>query len=77
MDNKTRTAIARLQRLVDAERPSEEERERVADRLVTQDQLRRIDPRLDKPTELPRRRPSRRPPTAADGRAHAKPVACS
>jgi GNAT superfamily N-acetyltransferase len=40
MDHKTRTVIARLQRLVDAERPSDEER--VADRLITQDQLRRI-----------------------------------
>ena len=77
MDKKTRTAIAHLQRLVDAEKPSDEDRERVADRLVTQDQLRRIDPRLDKPAEPLSRRPSRRPPTAADGRAHAKPVASS
>lgn len=75
MDNKTRTVIARLQRLVDAERPNDEERERVADRLITQDQLRRIDPRLDKPEEQPSRRARRRPPTARETRQLAKPMA--
>lgn len=75
MDNKTRTVIARLQRLVDAERPNDEERERVADRLITQDQLRRIDPRLDKPEEQPPRRARRRPPTARETRQLAKPMA--
>jgi hypothetical protein len=74
MDNKTRTVIARLQRLADTERPSDEERERVADRLVTQDQLRRIDPRLDKAAE-PTRRARKRPPTARELRRHAKPMA--
>ena len=73
MDNKTRTVIARLQRLVDAERPSDEER--VADRLITQDQLRRIDPRLDKPAEQPPQRARRRPPTASQARQLAKPMA--
>ena len=74
MDNKTRTVIARLQRLVDAERPSDEER--VADRLITQDQLRRIDPRLDRPAEPVPKRPRKRPPTARElRRQHAKPTA--
>jgi hypothetical protein len=73
MDNKTRTVIARLQRLVDAERPSDEER--VADRLITQDQLRRIDPRLDRPAE-PTQRARKRPPTARElRRQHGKPTA--
>ena len=75
MDNKTRTVIARLQRLVDAERPSDEERERAADRLITQDQLRRIDPRLDRPAE-PTQRARKRPPTARElRRQHGKPTA--
>jgi hypothetical protein len=74
MDNKTRTVIARLQRLVDAERPSDEER--VADRLITQDQLRRIDPRLDRPAEPVPKRPRKRPPTARElRRQHGKPTA--
>jgi hypothetical protein len=74
MDNKTRTVIARLQRLVDAERPSDEER--VADRLITQDQLRRIDPRLDRPAEPVPKRPRKRPPTARElRRQHTKPTA--
>lgn len=76
MDNKTRTVIARLQRLVDAERPSDEERERVVDRLITQDQLRRIDPRLDRPAEPMPKRPRKRPPTARElRRQHGKPTA--
>jgi hypothetical protein len=75
MDNKTRNVIARLQRVVDAERPSDEAREQVADRLITQDQLRRIDPRLDKPAEQSPRRARRRPPTASQARQLAKPMA--
>jgi len=75
MDPKTRTVIARLQRLVDAERPSDDAREQVADRLITQDQLRRIDPRLDKPAEQPPQRARRRPPAASQARQLAKPMA--
>ena len=76
MDPKTRNVIARLQRVVDAERPSDEAREQVADRLITQDQLRRIDPRLDRPAEPVPKRPRKRPPTARElRRQHARPTA--
>lgn len=73
MTKKTETAIDRLQRAARSDRPSESERERVADQLLTQDQLRRVDKSLTKivPTDRPRRR--KKPPLAQPLLQDAKP----
>jgi hypothetical protein len=53
MGKNTRTSLDRLQRSAQTDRPDESERERVADQLLTQDQLRRIDKNLSKIAPLP------------------------
>lgn len=65
MGKKMDTAIERLQRKAQAERPSDTERERVADQLLTQDQLRKIDKRLGKISPLPTPGKRKRPPSAS------------
>lgn len=66
MDKKPRTPLERLQRIVDSDRPSDAERERVADQLLTQDQLRRLDPRLRKLAQREPSRPRKTPPSARE-----------
>jgi hypothetical protein len=66
MDKKSRTTLERLQRTVDNDRPSDDERLRVADQLITQDQVRRLDPRLKKLAPLPPSRSRKGPPSARD-----------
>lgn len=66
MDKKSRTTLERLQRTVDSDRPSDDERLRVADQLITQDQVRRLDPRLKKLARLPSSRSRKGPPSARE-----------
>jgi hypothetical protein len=66
MDKKSRTTLERLQRTVDNDRPSDDERLRVADQLITQDQLRRLDLRLKKLAPLPPSRSRKGPPSARE-----------
>ena len=70
MDKKSRTTLERLQRTVDNDRPSDEERSRVADQLITQDQARRLDPRLKKLAPLPPSRSRKGPPSAREIVSH-------
>ncbi len=65
MGKKMDTALERLQRTAQADRPGDAERERVADQLLTQDQLRKIDKRLGKIGPLPAPGKRKRPPTAS------------
>ena len=64
MDRKTRTSLERLKLVVDSERPSEQDRERVADQLLTREQLRRIEPTLEKLSQAPAHPSKKLPPTA-------------
>lgn len=64
MRKKTDTALERLQRAARSDRPGELERERVADQMLTQDQLRRIDKSLEKITPLTAPRKRKQPPAA-------------
>jgi hypothetical protein len=66
MDKKSPTTLERLQRTVDSDRPSDQERERVADQLLTQNQLRQLDPRLKKLAPLPPSRSRKSPPSARE-----------
>ena len=66
MDKKSRTTLERLQRTVDNDRPSDDDRLRVADQLITQDQVRRLDPRLKKLAPLPPSRSRKGPPSARE-----------
>lgn len=68
MDKKSRSPLERLQRIVDADSPADKQRDQAADQLITQDQLRRIDPRMKKLAPLPPGRPKKAPPTAAPGK---------
>jgi hypothetical protein len=66
MDKRSRTTLERLQRTVDSDRPSDDQRLRVADQLITQDQVRRLDPRLKKLAPLPPSRARKNPPSARE-----------
>ena len=70
MDKKSRTPLERLQRIVESGRPSDEEREQVADQLLTQDQLGRLDLRLKKLAPLKPSRPRKAPPSAREILSH-------
>ncbi|MEI7784654.1 MAG: hypothetical protein WCK08_09750 [Betaproteobacteria bacterium] len=67
MNKKPSTSLERLQRIVDADRPTDKERDGGADQLITQDQLRRLDTRMKKLAYLPPSRPKKAPPAAAPG----------
>lgn len=73
MAKKTHTALERLQRIVQADRPNEAQRERVADELLTQDQLRKIDKILGKIAILPVPGKRKRPEAADADSLKAKP----
>lgn len=66
MDKQPRTTLEQLQRTLDRDRPGDNHRERVAEQLITQDQLRRLDPRLKKLAPLPTRRSRKAPPSAQE-----------
>lgn len=70
MDKKSRTPLERLQRIVESGRPSDEEREQVADQLITRDQLGRLDPRLKKLAPLKPSHPRKAPPSAREVVSH-------
>lgn len=62
--------LERLQRIVESGRPGDEEREHVANQLITQDQLGRLDPRLKKLAQLKPSRPRKAPPSAREILSH-------
>lgn len=64
MGKKTDNALERLQRAARSDRPGELDRERVADQLLTQDQLRKIDKSLGKVTPMTAPRKRKQPPAA-------------
>ncbi len=75
MGKNTRTSLDRLQRSAQTDRPDESERERVADQLLTQDQLRRIDKNLSKiaPLPTPDKGPPKAQPNTRDRRPQSTP----
>jgi hypothetical protein len=74
MDKKSSTPLERLQRIIDADSPTGEQRDQTVDQLVTHDQLRRIDTAMKKLAALPPRRPKKAPPAAAPGKIRPGPV---
>jgi len=66
MDKKSSRALDRLQRAIDSDRPDDDERQRTADQLITQDQLRRLDPRMKKLASPPPSRYRKGPPSARE-----------
>jgi hypothetical protein len=73
MAKKTHIALERLQRTAQADRPDEVQRERVADELLTQDQLRKIDKTLGKIANLPGSGKGKRPKATEADSAKTKP----
>ncbi len=73
MAKKTHTALGRLQRTAQVDRPDEAQRERVADELLTQDQLRKIDKTLGKIATLPGSGRRKRPEAVEPHLPKAKP----
>jgi hypothetical protein len=74
MDKKSSSRLDRLQRAIDADRPSEEESKQVADQLITQDQLRKVHSSMKKLAPVPPRPAKKAPPSAAEiASNHASP----
>jgi hypothetical protein len=74
MDKKSSSRLDRLQRVIDADRPSEEESKQVADQLITQDQLRKVHSSMKKLAAVRPRPAKKAPPSAAEiASNHASP----